>query len=129
MLLHRIFRLVCLIGSATAPMLSALLCRFSSQIAVKHLIPHSSSERLPSLTQTWVAGVADGSFPLIPIALGVSSVLAALGLYLIFSKRLSADVVASVFPLVCCVAYAAALVSLGSTMMALVIPFLPTATE
>ena len=129
MVLHRIIRLVCLVGAATAPMLAAFICRFISRIAVKHLFPHSGSEHLPAFAQTWVAGVADGSFPLILIALFLSAAVAASGFYVLFSKRPSADAAASAFVVVCCVAYTAALVSLGSTMMALVIPFLPIAPE
>lgn len=129
MILHRIIRLVCLAGAVTAPMFAASLCRFISRIAVKHVLPRSGSEQLPSLTQTWVTGVADGSFPLLLIALVLSALVAASGLYVLFSKRLSPDAVATVFALVCCVAYTSAVVSVGSTVMALVIPFLPTANE
>ena len=129
MLLHRIVRLVCLIGAATAPMFAASMCRFISRIAVKHVIPHSGSEHLPLLTRTWVAGAADGSFPLMGIALFLSALVAASGFYVLFSKRLSADAVASAFAVVCCVGYTVAVLLVGSTMMALVIPFLPMASE
>jgi hypothetical protein len=129
MFLHRIVRLVCLIGAATAPLLAAFLCRFISRIAVKHVIPHSGSEQLPSLTRTSVAGAADGSFPLIAVALFLSALVAASGLYVLFSRRLSADAVTSAFAVVCCVGYTIAVALVGSTMMALVIPFLPMASE
>jgi hypothetical protein len=129
MIIHRIIRLVCLAGAATAPILAAVLCRFISRIAIKHVIPHAGSEPLPAFTQTWVAGLATGSFPLISIALVLSAVVAVSGFYVLYSKRLSPEAAASAFAILCCVAYAAALVSLGSTLMALVIPFLPVASE
>jgi hypothetical protein len=110
-------------------MFSAFLCRSISRFALKYVIPHSGSEYLPMLTQTWVTRVVDGTFPLIPIALFVSALVSVSGLYIIFSKRLSPDAVASAFALVCCVGYTAAVLSVGSTMVALVLPFLQTATQ
>jgi hypothetical protein len=129
MIIHRIIRFVCLIGASTAPLLAASMCRFISRTAVKHVIPRSGSEHLSSLTQTWIVGAADGSFPLTLGALLVSAIIAALGLYFIFSKRLSPEAASSAFVLVCCVGYTAALVTVGSTMIALVMPFLPMATS
>jgi hypothetical protein len=73
--------------------------------------------------------VADGSFPLALIAFVFSMLIAAAGFYFIFSKRLSAEAAASAFVLVCCVGYTAALTVFGSTLMALVMPFLPMATS
>lgn len=128
MILHRIIRLVCLLGASIAPMFAALVCRSISHTAVKHVIPRSGSEHLPSLTQAWIVGVADGSFPLVLIAFVFSVLIAAAGFYFIFSKRLSAEATASAFVLVCCVGYTAALIVFGSTLMALVMPFLPMAT-
>jgi len=129
MLLHRIVRSVCLVGAATAPILAASLCRFIVRVAVKHVIPRSATEHIPSLTRTWIIGVADGSFPLIPIALFLSALVATSGLYVLFSKRLSADAAASAFAVTCCLAYVAAVIAVGTTMIALVIPFLPMANE
>ena len=129
MLLHRIIRLVCLAGATTAPFIAANLCRFIARVAVKHVIPHSHSEPLPELTQTWIVGIADGSFPIIIIALLLSVLVLILGLGIIFSKRLSSDAVGSAFAVVCCFSYAGAVVSIGSTMMAIVIPFLPMVAE
>lgn len=129
MILHRIIRLVCLIGASTAPLFAASMCRFISRTAVKQVIPRSGSEHLPLLTQTWVVGAADGSFPLTFGALLVSAIIAALGFYFIFSKRLSPEAASSAFIFVCCVGYTAALIAVGSTMIALVMPFLPMATS
>jgi hypothetical protein len=128
MILHRIIRLVCLLGASIAPMLIALVCRSISHTAVKYIIPRSGSEHLPSLTQAWIVGVADGSFPLVLIAFVISILIAAAGFYFIFSKRLSAEAASSALVLVCSVGYTAALVAFGSTALALVMPFLPMAT-
>jgi hypothetical protein len=127
--LHRTLRLVCLAGATAAPVLAAFTCRFNSRFAVKQIFPHSGSEHLPAFTQTWALGVADGSFPLILIALILSAVVAASGIYAQFSKRLSPDAAATTLVVVCCVGYAAGLVMLGSTMMALVLPFVEIGTK
>ena len=110
-------------------MVAALVCRSTSHTAVRHVLPHSGNEHLPALTQTLVTGVVDGRFPLVPIATVLSSVIVVSGLYVIFSKRLSPDTMASAFALLCCVAYSAGVVLIGSTMMAIVLPFLATATR
>jgi hypothetical protein len=106
-------------------MIAANICRFIARVAVKQVIPHSRSEPLPELTQTWITGVADGSFPIIVMALLLSALIAGLGLYIIFSKRLSPDATMSAFAVVCCIGYAAAFISMGNTITALVVPFLP----
>ena len=129
MLLHRIIRLVCLIGASIAPILSAQLCHFVSRIAVKHLIPNSDSEHLPVLTQTWIVGVANSNFPLIFIALIFSSLVGVSGLYIIFSKRFSANSASSAILVICCVGYTAALLMVASAMLALVMPFLPIVSK
>lgn len=74
-------------------------------------------------------GVADGSFPIIVIALLLSALVAVLGLYIIFSERLSPEATGSAFAVVCCVGYAMPFVLLGNTMIALVIPFVPAVTQ
>lgn len=129
MILHRIIRLTCLVGAATAPVIAAFFCRFISRLAVKHLLSLSADAPLPSLTRTWVTGVADGSFPLMPAALFLSVLVAASGLYVLFSKRPSPDAAMTAFAILCCVSYAVAVVSVSSTTMALVIPFLPMVKE
>jgi hypothetical protein len=96
---------------------------------MQHIIPHSGGDPLPSLTQTLIAGAAEGSFPLLPISLAVSALVATSGCYVLVSRRLSADAVATAFAAVCCLGYSAAIVLVESTMMALVIPFLPMATK
>jgi len=77
----------------------------------------------------WIAGVADGRFPIVVIALVLSVLVATLGLYIVFSKRLSPEAAGSALALVCCGSYAASAISLGSTLMALVIPFIPIVAE
>jgi hypothetical protein len=129
MILHRIIRLVCLIGASVAPVLAAYMCRFVSRRMAELIVPRVYSDQLPQLTKTWVIGTADGSFPLMLDAVGVSVLIAAVGFYFIFSKRLSADASSSALVLVCCVGYTAALIALGSTLMGLVMPFLPRATH
>ena len=124
MMVHRLIRLVCLVGAVTAPVLAAFICRFISRIAVKRVFPHPGSAHLPSFTETWVTRVADGGFPLLQIAFLLSVLVAGLGFYILLSRRLSTDAVASAFAMVCCFAYASALVTLGSTMLAIVLPFL-----
>jgi len=127
MILHRIIRLVFVFGAGIAPIWSALFCRFISRLAVKQVIPLSGSQQLPMLTQTWIAGVADGSFPLLPIALFISGLVFAAGLYYVFSQRLSPQAAASALVVVCCIGYALALMAVCSTTLALVMPFLKMA--
>jgi hypothetical protein len=122
-LLHPVIRLVCLVAAVAAPMSAAFVCRFISRIAIERIIPHSIITHLLPFSQTWVAGAADGSFPLVLIALLLSAAVAVAGLYILFSKRLSADAVASALTLICCISYTAAVVFLGNTMMGLVLPF------
>jgi hypothetical protein len=129
MILHRIIRLLCLAGATIAPTLAAFLCRFVLRIVSNHLIPHSEIAKMPLLTQVWVAGVVDGTFPLVPIGLLLSVLIAAAGFYVLSTKRLSRETITTAFAFVCCVGYTAAVLSLGSTMMALVLPFLPTVTK
>ena len=126
MLLHRIIRLVCFLGATTVPLVAAFICRLISRVAVKDVIPHSGSVHLPALTQTWVIGMADGSLPVVIIACLLSALVAASGLYVLFSKQVSADAVASVLIVASVVSYSVALVSVGSTMIALVLPFIQT---
>lgn len=110
-----------------APPFATFICRLVARITVKHVIPLSGSHDLPALTQTWVVKLAEDGFPIILIALVLSALVAAPGFFVLFSKRLSADKSASVLLIVCCVAYSAALIFMGSTMLALVLPFLQTA--
>ena len=127
MILHRFIRSVCLLGAITAPVFAALQSRFFSHAAVKYVIPRSGSEQLPYLTQTWIVKVADGSFPLTLAAFVVSALIAMVGFYLLFSKRLSPEATSTVFVLICCVGYTAALIVVCSTIIALVMPFIPMA--
>jgi hypothetical protein len=106
-------------------MLAALCCRFISRVAVNQVIPHSGIDPLPGLTQVLIAGVADGSFPVVVIALSLSALVATLGLYAVLSKRLSPEAAGSALVLICCVSYAGAIALIGSTLTALVIPFIP----
>lgn len=129
MLLHRIIRFVCLTGAATAPLVAALFCRFFSRVAVKHIVPLAPAEPLPELTQIWITGVADGSFPIVVIALLLSALVVTLGLYTVLSKRLSPEAAGSALALVCCISYVTAVVLVGSTLIALVIPFIPMVAE
>jgi hypothetical protein len=122
---HRAIRLVCLTGAATAPVIAALVCRSVSRIELEQVFPRSGTKPLPWASQTWVAGVADGSFPVVLMALFLSALIGGLGFYVLFSKRLSTDVVASAFPLICCFGYTTGAMFLASTMMGLVLPFLP----
>ena len=129
MVLHRIIRSVCVLGAGIALIVSALGSRSISRLAVKQIIPHSGSEHLPMLTQIWVVDVANGRFPLIPIALIISALVVASGLYFVFSKRPSPQTAASVLVVVCCVCYSFAVILMSSTMLALVMPFMKIASE
>lgn len=112
-----------------APVISAFFCRYMAQIAVKHVIPKSGSEQLPALTQVWAVGVANGKFPLILIALSLSFLIVLSGLCAIFSERLSTDTKSSTLVVVCCVGFTVAFISVCSTVLALILPFLQTAKE
>ena len=129
MILHRIIRIVCLVGSGIAPVISAYFCRFISQMAVKHVIPKSGSEELPAVTQVWAVGVADGKLPLVLIAFSISFLIILSGLYAVISKRPSADTRLNALVIICCAGFAIALISVCSTLLAIILPFLQTAIE
>jgi hypothetical protein len=117
---------VCLVGGGIAPLWSAGICRFISRIAVKDVFPH---EPLPAVTQMWVAGVANGTFPVLLIALLISALVFVSGFYFLLSRRPSPEARTSGLVAVCSVGYTIAAVGLASTMMGLVIPFIKQATE
>ena len=118
--------LVCMVGGGVAPLWSAGICRVISRIAVKEVFPH---EPLPAFTQMWVAGIANGSFPVLLIALVISALLFASGLYFLFSRRPSPEARTTGLVAVCSVGHSVAAVALASTMMGLVLPFMKLATE
>ena len=122
-LVHRAVRLVCLAGAAPAPLVTALFCRELARYAVKHALPRSGVEALPALTELWIVKVAEGALPLPLIGLLISLGMGVSGCYSIFSKRLTAETGGSTLLLVCCVSYATALTTLGSSLAALLLPF------
>ena len=122
---HRAVRLLCLAGAAPAPLFTALVCREIARYAVNHALPKAGLKDFPELTQMLIKNVADGSFPLPIIGLLTSTVIAAAGAYAIFSKRLTAETAESTLMIIYCVSYSAALSFMGSSLMALVLPFLP----
>jgi hypothetical protein len=126
--LHRVIRLICLIGASVAPIFAAYMCRFVSRTMAPLIVPRVYSDQLPSLTKTWIVGMANDSFPLLLDAFGVSMLIVTAGFYFFFAKRLPAEASSSGLVLVCCVGYTAGLIALGSTLMALVMPFLPKGT-
>lgn len=111
---------MCLVGGGSAPLWSAGICRFISRTAVKDVFPH---EPLPAFTQMWVAGIANGGLPVLLIALLISALLFASGLYFLLSRRPSPEARTSGLVAVCSVGYTVAAVALASTMMGLVLPF------
>ena len=84
---------------------------------------------MPAFTQMWVAGMADGSFPVVLIALFISLLLLASGFYFVFSSRPPPEAATSALVAICSVGYTVAAVILGSTMMGLVLPFIKVATQ
>jgi hypothetical protein len=127
--LQRLIHLACLTGAGIAPVITAFSCHFLARIATQHILPLATREPLPSLTKTWIVGVANGDFPLMFIAIGVSILFAGTGLFVLFSNRVSADVKAVALPAIYCIAYSLAVAMFGTSMMALVIPFVPNASE
>ena len=123
--IHRAVRLVCLAGAATAPLLTALICREFSRYAVNHAFPKTRLEIFPDLTRVLIINVADGSLPLPLLGLLTAAAIAAAGAYAIFSKRLTNEAGMSALIVICCISYCAALAFMGSSLMAFVLPFLP----
>lgn len=128
MIVHRLIRIVCVLGSGLAPILVANLMRFVSRVAVKQVFPHSEGAALPAFSQTWVEGIASGRVPIIPIASVISLMIVALGFHLVFSKRLSSDASGTALSLLCCLGYTVSIITIFNTLMGIILPFVPLAT-
>jgi hypothetical protein len=102
------------------------MCRFFSRFAVKEIF---HQQPLPAFTETWVIGTAEGRFPVLPIAGVISAVLAASGLYFVLSRKPSAEARTSGLAVVCSVGFTIGAITLGSTTMGLVLPFVKLAPE
>jgi hypothetical protein len=102
------------------------MCRFISRLAVKEIF---ARQPLPAFTETWVVGTAEGRVPVLPIAGVISVLLAASGLYFALSGKPSAEARTSGLALVCSVGFTVAAITLGSTIMGLVLPFVKLAPE
>ena len=125
MTIHRLLRIICVLGATVAPVLAAVLTRFVSQVAVEHVLPRSGHSALPSFTQTWVVSVADGTLPIVPVAALISLLVVGLGLYLVLSKRVSSEASGTALSLICCLSYTVAVIAIFNTLMGTVVAFVP----
>jgi len=124
MALHRSIRLACLVGAAIAPMLSAILIQNAARVAVRSFLPPAPGSPYPLLTQTWVVSVAGGQFPLLALSFVITLLVLGLGASVLISKRVSSEVQASSLLVLCCMGFAAAVLSAASSLLAMTLPFL-----
>ena len=122
---HRGIRALCVIAAGLAPVVACLIARFISDLAVDHAIPRSENDELPAITQMWVVGVADGTVPTVLISALFGLLTIGFGLYVIISKRGSPDFSGTALLLICCLAYAVAIVMVGNTLLGTVLAFVP----
>ena len=115
--MHRFLRLLCLLTAIAVLLGSAQISRRLAQIAMKEIGPIDPT--LPELTRLMVVRVADGSFPTMLLAAAAAAVLAALGLFAIFSSRLSPNAAGTIVVVTCTIAFATALALLASTAVAI----------
>jgi hypothetical protein len=73
----------------------------------------------PELTRLMVVRVADGSFPIILLAVSVASAAAIAGLFTIFSSRLSHETAGTTLLVLCTVLFIAALLLIATTAIAI----------
>lgn len=99
------------------------MCRWTSRFALQNVL---SEQPLPEFTETWVAGLARGTFPIFPAILLISALLAAVGLFFVFSGKPSPQARTTGLVAVCSLGFTIASMTLGSTMIALVLPFIKT---
>lgn len=116
-------RLACLSASVSAPVLSAQICRSTSSVARELIMPLAPPRHIPAFTQAWLPPV---SSPLpVLVSAAFSAVVLSVGLYSIFSVRLSRSASSAILTAICCCAFSVSLAAMASTMMAVVLPFLP----
>jgi hypothetical protein len=114
---HRILHSLCLVAAILALLLSAQIAHRLAQAAMKEIgqIDHT----LPELTRTMVVHVADGSLPIRLLAGATGAVVAITGLFAIFSPKLSPQTAGSTLLIACTIAFAAALLLLATTAIAI----------
>ena len=104
--MHRILRLICLLVAVIGLVVSAQMSRQLARMGLKEIEPIDDS--VPKITQWLVVRVADGSLPILTLAGAVASVVAAVGLFAIFSAKISRDAAGTTLVLACTIALAIA---------------------
>ena len=115
--MHRIIRLICLLAAIIGLVASAQVSRQVARIGLKEIEPIDDS--VPEITRWMVVRVADGSLPILTLAGALACVVAALGLFAIFSKKISQDASATMLIIVCTVALTAAVILVAATAIAI----------
>ena len=115
--MHRILRLICLLAAVIGLVVSAQTSRQLARMGLKEIEPIDDS--VPKITQWMVVRVADGSLPILTLAGALACVVAAVGLFAIFSTKISPDASATTLLVVCTLALIAAALLLGSTAIAI----------
>jgi hypothetical protein len=115
--MHRILRLICLLVAVIGLVVSAQMSRQLARIGLKEIEPIDDS--VPSLTRWMVVRVADGSLPILTLSGAVACVVAAAGLYAIFSTRISRDASGTTLIIVCTIALTAAAILVTMTAIAI----------
>jgi hypothetical protein len=115
--MHRILRLICLLVAVIGLVVSAQTSRQLARMGLKEIEP--IDDTVPKITQWMVVRVADGSLPILTLAGALACVVAGVGLFAIFSTRISRDAAGTILVLACTLALVAAILVLAATAIAL----------
>jgi uncharacterized membrane protein YjjP (DUF1212 family) len=115
--MHRILRLICLLVAVIGLVVSAQTSRQLARMGLKEIEPIDDS--VPKITQLLVVRVADGSFPVLTLAGALACLVAVVGLFVIFSTKVSPDASSTTLLVVCTMALLAAAILLAATTIAL----------
>lgn len=86
-------------------------------MGLKEIEPIDDS--VPEITRWMVVRVADGSLPILTLAGALACVVAALGLFAIFSTKISRDASATALVIACTVALVIAVILVAATAIAI----------
>ena len=115
--MHRILRLICLLFAVVGLVVSAQMSRQLARMGLKEIEP--IDESVPRITEWMVVRVADGSLPILTLAGALACAVAAVGLFAIFSTRISRDAAGTMLVLACTIALATAATLLAVTATAI----------
>ena len=115
--MHRILRLLCLLTAVIVLVVSAQITRRLAETGVKEIQP--IDESVPELTMAIVVPIAEGRIPIVTIAAALACLAALVGLFAIFSTRLSREAAGTTLLLVCTIALVLAAAAIAVTAIAI----------